>query len=190
MSRDVADSVRRIRNSSKTDWSDTMFVGDSIMEGASPYLAELFPNADIDAAYSRSLEYGGTQEGYAEDRGVLDVLRADGGSHAVYIIGTGNNDEFGMDIEDVEQIVKLCGDDAKIYLVTEYVRSFPEGTENTNASIRYAVENYGNVHMIDWHALITEHEDDWLQGDICHPQTDDGWRGYAELVYDSVCSMY
>ena len=164
------------------EYGDTLLIGDSIMVVSSWSIESYMPGVVIDACSARSLENGGAAEGYAEGDGVLDHVRAlDPNMFSRYVIGTGNNDWAGMDMDSGEEIVShLAG--KQIWFVTEYVTNNESGTDNTNATIDELCAKYPNVHKIDWHALASANREAFLGGDNCHPQNQEATDAYAGLV--------
>ena len=145
------------------DYSNTLLIGDSLMQNATSALQMTLPGVDINADAGRTLEKGGLVfERESPDAGVLDHVRSDDGSHERYVIGTGNNDAGGMSLEAAEEIVSCLGPDKEIYFITEIVVGNPYGTEITNAAIDDVVSRYSNVHKIDWHGLVAGRESEYL----------------------------
>lgn len=164
------------------DYSDVLMIGDSIMVVSSWSLKSYLPGVEIDACSARSLEYGGVAEGGGAYDGVLDHVRAlDPSQYARYVIGTGNNDGYGMDLESGEEIVSLLGNH-EIWFVTEYVTNNSAGTANTNSTIDELCSRYPNVHKIDWYSVASENRAEYLGSDNCHPQTQAATNAYAGLV--------
>ena len=171
------------------DYSDVLFIGDSIMDESRNYLHAALPGCEVNADSGRTLEEGGLirEEGKPE-YGVLDQVRADDGTHMRYVIGTGNNDALGMPTSAAQEIIDCLGPDKEIYFVTEMVTANPNGTANTNATIDAMVEAYPNVHKIDWHGFVEGRESELLR-DMCHP-TEEAKPHYAELVKSILDACY
>ena len=151
------------------DYSDVLFIGDSIMDEARWDIHDAMPGCEVNADSGRTLEEGGLiREDQDPDCGVLDYIRDDDGSHTRYVIGTGNNDAGGVSLYDAEEIISCLGPDKEIYFITEMVTANPGGTANTNATIDAMVEAYPNVHRIDWHGFVEGRESELLR-DWCHP---------------------
>lgn len=149
------------------DYSNTLLIGDSLMQNASVALSEAMPGVSINADAGRTLETGGVvlddESPYA---GILDQVRNDDGSFARYVVGAGNNDGGGMPIEAAEEIVNCLGPDKEIYFVTMCSLINPGATAVTNESIDAMVERYPNVHKIDWHGYLEGRESDFLSDGV------------------------
>ena len=161
-----------------TDYTDTLFVGDSVMVLASGVLYETFPGVTIDATSGRTLETGGPNEDYSDAFGIIDIMRADNSAHARYVIGAASNEYYGMTLEAGREIVALAGD-AQVWFVTQMVTNNTDSTTATNAAIDALVIEYPNVHKIDWHTQAVEHPE--YIADNCHA-TDEGRIVYANLI--------
>ena len=171
------------------DYSNTILIGDSIMQNCSSALRSTLPGVTIDADAGRSLEYGGLVfEGESPNDGVLDHIRQDDGEFDRYVIGTGNNDAGGVTEEDAEEMIEHLGNTKQIYFVTEYVRGNLHGTGVTNDTIDAMVEKYPFVHKIDWYGLVHENPSAYLK-DGCHPR-DDSESDYAELLKEGLDVIY
>lgn len=171
------------------DYSDVLFIGDSIMDESRYLIMEAMPGSEVNADSGRTLEEGGLiREDAAEDCGVLDHIRTDDGTHERYVIGTGNNDGGGVSLYAGEEIVECLGPDKEIYFVTEMVTANPGGTATTNATIDALVEMYPNVHKIDWHRYVEGREHELLR-DWCHP-TDYGKTEYVAVLKDGLDVCY
>lgn len=171
------------------DYSGVLLIGDSIMQNTSSALRSAMPGVDINADSGRTLETGGLVfEKASPDKGVLDHVRNDDGSHARYVIGTGNNDYGGMPLSAAEEIVERLGAGKEIYFVTEIVTGNSRGTATTNASIADVVARYPNVHAIDWHGLVEGRETEYLS-DGCHPRADH-YGAYAACIKDGLDEVH
>jgi hypothetical protein len=171
------------------DYSDTLMIGDSIMVLSSWSLEDYLPGITIDACSGRTLENGGVAEGGSPSDGVLDHIRAlDQTLYTRYVIGTGNNDGFGMQYEDGLEIVSALGKDCEIWFVTEFVSNNSRGTANTNAAIARLADEYDNVRIVDWYAAVSPSPSSFL-ADNCHPGTQEACNMYAKLVKDALDSV-
>lgn len=174
---------------STEDFSDTLLIGDSIMQNATASLMEALPGAILNADAGRTLEKGGLVfENQDPDCGVLDHVRKDDGSYARYVIHTGNNDVSGVTIDDAEEIVRCLGEDKQIYFVTMIVTGNSHGTQTTNETIDAMVEKHPNVHKIDWYGLVIDHVDEYLS-DGCHPLKSRE-PDYAALLKEGLSVVY
>ncbi len=149
------------------DYSNTLLIGDSLMQNAQSTLYATLPGVTVDADSGRTLEHGGLVfENQSPDDGVLDHVRRDDGRYDRYVIGTGNNEMNGMSVEAAQEIVDCLGPTKEIYFITMISVGNRGGSEVTNASIDAMVEQYDNVHKIDWHDLVHGHESDYLSDGI------------------------
>lgn len=152
------------------DYSGTLLIGDSIMDMSRKQLEAGLPGVTVNADSGRSLEYGGTlRENQEPENGVLDYIRRDAGEYDRYVIGTGNNDGGGIDVDDAEEMIACLGPDKEIYFVTEMMTGNVAGMDATNATIDAMVGKYPNVHKVDWHGFVEGHESEYL-ADSCHPK--------------------
>ena len=171
------------------DYSNTLLIGDSLMQNASASLSEAMPGVAINADAGRTLETGGVVlDDESPDAGILDQVRNDDGSYARYVIGAGNNDGGGMPIEAAEEIVDCLGPDKEIYFVTMCSLINPGATTVTNETIDVMVERYPNVHKIDWHGFLEGRESDFLSDGIhvyrdCEPD-------YAAFIKEGLDVVY
>ena len=162
-------------------YSNTLMIGDSIMVNTGEVCKEYMPGINIDADSSRSLENGGVQSP-GSDEGVLDHVRAlNPKQYSRYVIGTGNNDAGGMDMEAGEEIVS-CLKGKQIWFVTEFVSNNSEGTRTTNDTINKLCRKYRNVHKVDWYSVVSKHQSEYLGGDNCHPQNREAQEAYASIL--------
>ena len=171
------------------DYSNTLLIGDSLMQNASTALTEAMPGVTVNADSGRMLERGGAVfENKSPDLGVLDHIRNDDGSYARYVIGTGNNEAGGMPIEAAQEIVDCLGPDKQIYFITMCSLLNSYGTEVTNASIDAMVEQYDNVHKIDWCGFLAGRETDYLMDGIhVYP---DRLADYAAFIKEGLDVVY
>ena len=152
------------------DYSDVLFIGDSIMDESRWLIHDAMPGCEVNADSGRTLENGGlVREDSEPEYGILDHIRDDEGFYERYVIGAGNNDASGLDRDSAEEIVSCLGPDKEIYFVTMMVTGNPYGTANTNATIDAMVEAYPNVHKIEWHGFVEGRESELLW-DYCHPR--------------------
>ena len=171
------------------DYSDVLFIGDSIMDESRYGIMAAMPGCEVNADSGRTLEQGGLiREDSAADCGVLDHIRSDDGTHERYVIGTGNNDAGGVSLYAGEEIVDRLGPDKEIYFVTEMVTANMGGTQTTNATIDALVEAYPNVHKIDWYGFVEGREREFLR-DWCHP-SEYGKPEYVDVLKAGVDACY
>ena len=171
------------------DYTNTLLIGDSLMQNAESTLYAVLPGVTVDADSGRTLEHGGLVfEDSSSDDGVLDHVRRDQGRYDRYVIGTGNNEMNGMSVEAAQEIVDCLGPDKEIYFITMISVKNMDGSENTNASIDAMVEQYDNVHKIDWYGLVSGNESEYLSDGI-HVQADH-LTDYATCIKDALDVVY
>jgi len=171
------------------DYSNTLLIGDSIMQNAASALSAALPGVEINADAGRTLEAGGLVfEGQSPNCGVLDHVRNDDGSYERYVIGTGNNEVFGMSEDDAEEIVECLGPEKEVYFITMCSMGNMQGTEVTNESIESVVQRHENVHVIDWRDFIVGRESEFLSDGI-HVQRSRE-PDYAEFIKECLDVIY
>ena len=149
------------------DYSNTLIIGDSLMQNASASLYAAMPGVAVNADAGRTLETGGKVIDFeSPDAGVLDIVRNDGGFYERYVIETGNNDGGGLYLEAAQEIVDCLGPEKEIYFVTMCSVPSPDATATTNSSIDAMVAEHANVHKIDWYGLVHGHEGDYLSDGV------------------------
>ena len=179
---DSGDSIWRVPLYA-ADFSDTLMVGDSVLHLVSGAIYDSMPAATIDASSGRTMEEGGPNEGESSDRGILDILRADGGNgYARYVIGAPANEGGGMSYETGEEIVGILHG-KPVWFITQMVTNNSTSTANTNNTIDILCENYPNVHKIDWYQACVEHPEYLV--DNAHA-SDEGAYVYANLIYTAL----
>ena len=171
------------------NYANTLLIGDSIMQNATSSLQATLPGVDISADAGRTLEAGGLVfEKQSPDCGVLDYVRRDDGSHARYVIGTGNNEVSGMSLGAAEEIVERLGPDKQIYFITMCSVYNSTSTEVTNESIRTVESEHDNVHVIDWYGLVSENPSEYLSDGI-HPRSS-RLADYAAFIKEGLDVIY
>ena len=171
------------------DYSNTLLIGDSLMQNATSSLRAAMPNVAINADAGRTLETGGLViDGQSPDAGILDQVRNDEGTYARYVIGAGNNDAGGMPIDAVEEVVDLLGPEKEIYFITMCSLGSPTATDITNQAIEDAQTRYDNVHKIDWKAFVSGRESDFLRDGV-HVYRDRE-PDYAACIKEGLDTVY
>ena len=151
-----------------------MMVGDSITEGAKPYILEVMPNAFVDGKVSRQIYQGA-------DAFEKDLSEGHKGSAVVYALGTNgppNNDSLLQHLVDVAH-------GKPVYFVTTRV---PQPWQDaTNAKLREFAATHKNVGIIDWHGLSNGHSE-YLTDDGVH-LTPIGGPKFARMIRLAVCGL-
>lgn len=150
----------------------TTAVGDSVMVGAAPVLAErLGPALTVDAEVGRQME---------DAVAVVRDLAGAGRLGEVVVLHLGNNGPFDGALLD--EVLATIGPDRKVLLVTVAVPRRWEG--EVNQQLAAAAERHANVVLLDWRALATT-EAGLTREDGYH-LTAAGAQRYADLVVGQV----
>ena len=147
-------------------------VGDSVTEGAKPYLLKALPNAWIDGKVSRQIFHG------AEDY-QKDIAEKHPGSVVIYELGTNGPPR---DESVLQNMVNITGE-KPVYFVTTRVPQ--PWQDETNAKLRAFAAKRKNVGIIDWNGLSTGHSE-FLTDDGIH-LTPIGGPQYARMIRLAVC---
>lgn len=147
-------------------------VGDSITEGAKPYLLKELPNAFIDGKVSRQIYHGAdTYEKDASDGHKGDVV--------IYALGTNGLPRNDSVLQHMVDVAK----GKPIYFVTTRV---PQPWQDaTNSRLRDFASRNPNVGIIDWHGLSNGHSE-YLTDDGVH-LTPVGDPHYARMIRLAIC---
>src|SRR5690606_10569357 len=116
----------------------TTAVGDSVMVGAAPVLAErLGPALTVDAEVGRQME---------DAAAVVRDLAAAGRLGEVVVLHLGNNGPFDAGLLD--EVLATIGPERKVLLVTVAVPRRWEG--EVNRQLAAAADRHPNVVLLDW----------------------------------------
>jgi lysophospholipase L1-like esterase len=145
-------------------------IGDSVMLGAAPNLAEA--GYIVDAAVSRQMiDYVPVLQGAAGRDQIPDVV----------VVHLGTNGRFSTDTMHAF-FDALVSADLVVVLTVHADRGY---TAHNNELIMTLPERYSNVRIIDWNALVDQCEGNCLYDDGIHlPPA--GRRYYAQLIFDVV----
>ena len=142
-------------------------IGDSVMLGAAPQMASLFPNIDFDSAVSRQVSVA------------ISLLRQRAASNALgdyVVIAMGNNGTFTSG--QFDEIMSIIGPNRKaIFVTVKVARSWESGNNNV---IREGASRYPNVAVADWRGLSQTRED-FFWSDLIHLRPE-GAFAYATLI--------
>ncbi len=152
--------------------ADITMVGDSVTEGAKPYLLKALPNAWIDGKVSRQIFHG------AEDY-QKDIAEKHPGSVVIYELGTNGPPR---DESVLQNMVNITGG-KPVYFVTTRVPQ--PWQDETNAKLRAFAAKRKNVGIIDWNGLSAGHSE-FLTDDGIH-LTPIGGPQYARMIRLAVC---
>ncbi len=152
--------------------ADITMVGDSVTEGAKPYLIKALPNAWIDGKVSRQIFHG------AEDY-QKDIAEKHPGSVVIYELGTNGPPR---DESVLQNMVNITGG-KPVYFVTTRVPQ--PWQDETNAKLRSFASKRKNVGIIDWNGTSAGHSE-FLTDDGIH-LTPIGGPQYARMIRLAVC---
>lgn len=152
--------------------ADITMVGDSVTEGAKPYLIKALPNAWIDGKVSRQIFHG------AEDY-QKDIAEKHPGSVVIYELGTNGPPR---DESVLQNMVNITGG-KPVYFVTTRVPQ--PWQDETNAKLRAFASKRKNVGIIDWNGTSAGHSE-FLTDDGIH-LTPIGGPQYARMIRLAVC---
>lgn len=118
-------------------YSDVVFIGDSVMEGAAEDLLAMAPEGEVDTKVGRQ---------WFEAPDVLNERRADDALGDAVVVHLGNNGPINDALFD--QMMEPLHDVPLVVFVT--VRVPVRWEETVNDSIAAGVERYDNAVMVDW----------------------------------------
>lgn len=206
-------------SSSSSSTSDITLIGDSIAVMAEEELQEKFPDAFFTMVGSRHSTSGGA---CPSDKGGLEILQklSDGSGtiltqhhnknscdevtidknslkdNVVWELGTNS---IGASKETIEKVIKLVGDDRKLFLVTPYNGDSraKDDTEAIAQMYRDVAEEYDNVYVVDWANAVKDSGYTYVYAEpsmTVHP-TDEGKELLAKLISEAVsgssgCTTY
>lgn len=143
------------------------FIGDSVLEGASPALLARWPKAVIDARRGRQ---------WWDLEAELQVLLSSGELRKVVVIHLGNNGTLTDEIFD--GVMGHLTDRELVVFVN--VRVPKEWESEVNGALARNVGRYPNAALLDWNALANTHPE-WFADDGVH-MGGAGAEAYASLV--------
>ena len=157
---------------SDTDYSDTIFLGDSMMAIRKSQLASAFPGATI---YAKSGAPFDVVLGYANSI-------ENGKNPNRVVVGTGNNDWNGISADQATQMTNVLNSKGakEIYFIKMLVTNNKQSTENTNKAIDTVASQNNNVHIIDWNSAISSNPKQYLADNV--HQNDEGFKLYIDLI--------
>lgn len=149
---------------------DPFIIADSVAGDTDWYFNTVCPDGYLDS-------YVGRQPAQALE--VLNGYLSQGVVGNIVILACFSN---GVATSDVyEQLISACGD-RQVYLVNAHI---PEKEQaQINANLQSLADEHDNVHLIDWNAYVTGHED-WLYDDGTHlrPQ---GQPQYIDMITNAI----
>lgn len=167
-----AASHTQINERNNTCSVNLTMVGDSITEGAKPYLMKVLPNAYIDGKVSRQIFHGA-------DEYEQDIANKHAGDVIIYALGTNgppNNDSVLQQMVDAAK-------GKPVYFVTTRV---PQPWQDiTNERLRKFAATHPKVGIINWHGVSESHSE-YLTDDGVH-LTPVGGPEYAKMIRLALC---
>lgn len=144
-----------------------VFIGDSVMLGASSNLQETFQNCYVDAAISRT--------GWAMNS-IIQSLTIDG----PVVIHAGTNGDVPEYVKD--QIMEKCGNNDVFWITVTN-----DANVHVNEKLSNFVKKYDNAHLIDWQQYSQAHPE-WFYSDGIH-LPEEGRKAYCQLIFDSIYQL-
>lgn len=167
----IASHTRIDKNTGTCSVNFTM-VGDSITEGAKPYLLKVMPNAYIDGKVSRQIFHGA-------DEYEQDISGKHAGDIVIYALGTNGPPHDDSVLQHMVDVVH----GKPVYFVTTRV---PQPWQDvTNDRLRKFAATHPNVGIIDWHGFSEGHSE-YLTDDGVH-LTPVGGPQYSKMIRLALC---
>ncbi len=150
-------------------------VGDSVMQGAAPYLADSLKGWSIiaDTRVGRFLD---------EAIRVVEKRRADIGEIVVLNLGNNYNGSETQFAAEVSEMLDLLA--GVSHVIWMNVGEFKADRVEVNDTLRAAAETHKNLTLVDWNSWWSENRS-FTSGDRLH-LTPDGADAYAALVAAAV----
>jgi hypothetical protein len=150
---------------------DVTAIGDSVMSGSAPALAQAMPGIYIDAKPDRQMPAG---------LAIVRRLARKGELRPVVVMGLGTN--YIVTAAQLDELLTLIGPHRKLVLVNTYV---PDGwSKQVNATDAAFVQAHPSVVLADWYDTIRGRLN-LLWPDQVHPMVP-GTLVYAGLVSEAV----
>jgi hypothetical protein len=150
-------------------------VGDSVMVDVAPDLQELMPNTVVNATVGR--------QAYSIPD-ILDSYESQGLLSQNVIISIGTNGTIGEN--DFKKVMDLVGKDRQVFWINGFANR--DWVDKNNSFLSKQKNQYKNLHIIDWAALVKDHPD-WLGDDKVHPNQE-GSLQYASLIAKIMADVY
>lgn len=148
-------------------------VGDSIMVGASGFLADLVDGIVIDAEVGRPFADGVT---------AVEQLNIATDPPDILVVALGTN--AGTNAGSIDELVEAVGDVNELIFVN--IRVPRDWEEPTNTALTDAAERYDHVRIVDWHGESANGAD-LFRADGYHPN-ETGSERWANLIVVEVKS--
>jgi hypothetical protein len=150
---------------------DVTAIGDSVMSGSAPALAQVMPGIYIDARPDREMPAG---------LSIAEHLVRTGQLRPVVVMGLGTN--YIVTTAQLSELLQIIGPHRRLVLISTYV---PDGwSKQVNATDAAFVQAHPSVVLADWYDTIRGRLY-LLWPDQVHPMVP-GTLVYAQLVYEAV----
>ena len=135
--------------------ADITFVGDSVLLSVADQLVTIFGRAVVEGAVSRQL--------YQTTEVIADLEKREQ-LHDTVVVFLGSNGTFTE--KQMETFIKEIGASRDLFFLTTNVPRIWK--DSVNEQLALAESNHSNVHILDWNAFSSGH-DEWLLEDQVHP---------------------
>ncbi|PTQ84262.1 peptidoglycan-N-acetylmuramate O-acetyltransferase [Trichococcus patagoniensis] len=135
--------------------ADITFIGDSVLLSVADQLVTIFGRAVVEGAVSRQL--------YQTTEVIADLEKREQ-LHDTVVVFLGSNGTFTQ--MQMETFIKEIGISRNLFFLTTNVPRIWK--DSVNEQLALAESNHSNVHILDWNAFSSGH-DEWLLEDQVHP---------------------
>jgi peptidoglycan/LPS O-acetylase OafA/YrhL/lysophospholipase L1-like esterase len=135
--------------------ADITFIGDSVLLSVADQLVTIFGRAVVEGAVSRQL--------YQTTEVIADLEKREQ-LHDTVVVFLGSNGTFTE--TQMETFIKEIGTSRDLFFLTTNVPRIWK--DSVNEQLALAESNHSNVHILDWNAFSSGH-DEWLLEDQVHP---------------------
>ena len=135
--------------------ADITFIGDSVLLSVADQLVTIFGRAVVEGAVSRQL--------YQTAEVIADLEKREQ-LHDTVVVFLGSNGTFTQ--TQMETFITEIGTSRNLFFLTTNVPRIWK--DSVNEQLALAESNHSNVHILDWNAFSSGH-DEWLLEDQVHP---------------------
>ena len=135
--------------------ADITFIGDSVLLSVADQLVTIFGRAVVEGAVSRQL--------YQTTEVIADLEKREQ-LHDTVVVFLGSNGTFTQ--TQMETFITEIGTSRNLFFLTTNVPRIWK--DSVNEQLALAESNHSNVHILDWNAFSSGH-DEWLLEDQVHP---------------------
>ena len=135
--------------------ADITFIGDSVLLSVADQLVTIFGRAVVEGAVSRQL--------YQTTEVIADLEKREQ-LHDTVVVFLGSNGTFTQ--TQIETFITEIGTSRNLFFLTTNVPRIWK--DSVNEQLALAESNHSNVHILDWNAFSSGH-DEWLLEDQVHP---------------------